>query len=391
MTGDDLAPRPAADLEEELEERRTSYLELFFDLVVVFAITQVTSLVLSDTSAAGFARSLLVLALVWFAWSGFAWMTNAIDVESIFVRVSVLVGMAATFMMAFAVPGAYGEDGAWFGASYLGLVVVNIALYINGARPYPELLRAVLRLAPFFLVSPVLLLVGGLLEGNVRVVVWIAAIAFNVAGALDAGRSTWRVSPSHFAERHALFVIIALGESIVAIGVGALESHRDLTLAAAILAALAGTFTLWWAYFDFIAPAVERALRRVQGAGERGRLARDLFTFVHFPIIAGIVLFAVAAKKAVAHGDEPLSGAGRFALGAGLAIFLVGFALGRYRVVRTIAWERLGAAAGAILLSWLAADLAAAALIALATLVVAIALAAETVRLKELRTRIRTG
>jgi low temperature requirement protein LtrA len=391
VIAESVAAEDTAELEEELEERRTSYLELFFDLVVVFAITQVTSLVLSDTSAGGFARSLLVLSLVWWAWSGFAWMTNAIDVESVFVRSAMLVGMAATFMMAFAVPGAYGEDGPWFGASYLGLSVVNIALYINGARPYPELLRAVLRLTPFFLVSPVLLLAGGLLDGDARVGVWIGAIAFYVVGALDAGRSTWRVSPSHFAERHALFVIIALGESVVAIGIGALESHRDLTLAAAILAALAGTFTLWWAYFDFIAPAVERALRRAQGAAERGRLARDLFTFVHFPIVAGIVLFAVAAKKAVAHGDEPLSGAGRFALGAGLAIFLVGFALGRYRVVRTIAWERLGAAAGAVLLSWLAPDLAAAGVIAGAALIVATALAVEAVRLRDMRTRVRSG
>jgi low temperature requirement protein LtrA len=299
--------------------------------------------------------------------------------------------MAATFFMALAVPDAYGEDGAWFGSAFFALLVLNVVLYLRGTRRDRELQRSVARLAAFFLVGPTLTLAGGLVDGEWRTGLWLAGFAVNLAGALDAGRSTWRVSPAHFAERHALFVIIALGESIVAIGVGALEAERGLMLAGAILAALAGTFALWWAYFDFAASAIERGLRRATDPVSRGRAARDVFTFLHFPMVAGIVLFAVAAKKAVAHGDEPLGAAGRFALGAGLALVLLAFAIGRFRLIRSIAWERIGAAAGIALAVWLGVEVAASGLIAIAVGVLAAALAVEAYRLREFRRRIRAG
>jgi low temperature requirement protein LtrA len=189
--------------EEREEERRTSYLELFFDLVFVFAITQVTALILSDTSAAGFARSLLMLALVWWAWSGFAWMTNSIDIDDRVTRVAMLVAMAAVFMMAFAIPAAFEGDGEWFGAAYLAVAVLNILLYLRGAKDDAELFRSVARLAPFFLLGPVLAFVGGFLDGGVRNGLWVAAVLVNLVGALDAGGRVWRVSAAHFAERHA--------------------------------------------------------------------------------------------------------------------------------------------------------------------------------------------
>jgi low temperature requirement protein LtrA len=394
-----IAPPAAKLLAEEASpaevvedaERRTSYLELFFDLVFVFAITQVASLILSDTSAAGFARSLLVLALIWWVWSGYAWMTNAIDVDDRLTQLSVLIAMAGAFFMAFAVPGAFGEDGAWFGASYLAVFVLNIWLYLRGVRHDPVVRRSVARLAPFFFVGPCLVLAGGLMDGTARWLIWLVALGISVIGTLDAGRSEWHVSPSHFAERHALFVIIALGESIVAIGTGAIDAERDLVLAGAILAAIAGTAALWSAYFAWIATASERVLRRALDHQERGRLARDIFTYFHFPMIAGIVLFAVAAKKAVAHGGDPLGTAGRFALGAGVGIFLLAFVAGRFRAIRKIAWERLIGAGGIVLAAWLLDDLASAALIAVVVAILAIALAVESIRLREMRARILAG
>jgi low temperature requirement protein LtrA len=369
----------AAEAQAE-EERRTTYVELFFDLVFVFAITQVTALVLSDTSVAGFGRSILILALVWWLWSGFAWMTNSIDIDDRLTRFAILLAMAATFMMAFAIPSAFDGDGAWFGASYLAVGTLNVALYLRGAQGDPEFLRSVTRLAPFFLLGPVLALAGGLVDGGARDGLWIAVVAVTLLGALDAGGRVWRVSPSHFAERHALIVIIALGESIVAIGVGALGGERTAGLAVAMLVAFAGTAGLWWAYFGYVASAVERALRRAEDPRVRGRIARDVFTFAHFPVIVGIVLFAVAAKKTVAHPEDDLGDAGRLALGAGIALVLVGLSLGRWFVVHSVAWGRIAAAAAVILATWLLADLAAVGVLAVGVGILVVEIAWENVR-----------
>jgi len=383
----------AADAQEhpgEAAERRTTYLELFFDLVFVFAITQVTTLVLDDMSAGGFARSALVLALIWWAWSAFAWMTNAIDLGSAFARAGVLAAAAGSLFMAIALPDAYQDAGVWFAAPYFSIRVLNLVLYVRELRDDREHQAAVITLAPFFFVSPALVLAGGFLDDPWRVSFWAVAMSIDVLGALNAGRSVFRVSPSHFAERYGLFVIIALGESIVAIGVSASSVERDAKLAGAVAVSFAGVATLWWAYFDFVAPAVERALKRA-GDTARAKFARDVFTFCHYPIVAGVILFAVAAKKTVAHPDEALSGAGRFALGAGLAVYLLGFILSRYRSIRRIAWERVGGGAAVALAAFLLADIAAAALMAVVVAILALALAVEAARLREVRASVRAG
>ncbi|HLE99338.1 MAG TPA: low temperature requirement protein A, partial [Gaiellaceae bacterium] len=336
-----------AEATPEEEERTTSYLELFFDLVFVFAFTQVTALLLEDTSAAGFARAGLVLAMVWWAWSAYAWMTNAIDVESLVTRLIVFAAMAAAFFAALAVPDAYQDAGAWFAVSYFTLRILNAALFTWGVRRDPALLRATAGLAPWFVAAALVALVGGFADGELRPWIWIASLAIDVAGTIVAGRARWRVSSAHFAERHGLIVIIALGESVVAIGVGVAELERDRVFALSVLVALAGVVALWWAYFDFTAQAAERALRRA-GPEARGPLARDVFTYFHFPIVLGVVFYAVAAEKTLAHPTDPLSRAGRWALGLGIALFLLGFVLARYRVIRRIAWERIVAGLVAI-------------------------------------------
>lgn len=227
-------------LEEIEEERRTSYLELFFDLVFVFAITQITSLLLSDLSAGGFARSLLMLALVWWAWSGYAWTTTAIDVDSLVNRAGILAGAAAAFFMAFALPGAFSDDTVWFAFSYLAVRTIQVGLFTLGVRDDATYLRSALRLAPFFLLSPALVVGGAYAGGDARLALWGAAIAIDVLGAITAGGGEFQVSATHFAERHALFVIIALGESLIAIGISAADALRDATLAATILVAFLG-------------------------------------------------------------------------------------------------------------------------------------------------------
>jgi low temperature requirement protein LtrA len=245
------------------------------------------------------------------------------------------------------------------------------------------------QLAPWFLLAPSIALAGGLVEDPTRVTLWAVAIAVDVAGTLTVGRAGFRVSPSHFAERYALFIIIALGESIVAIGVGSAELEKDAAFAGAVAIAFAGVAALWWGYFDFAQTGAERTLRRTP-AERRGALARDVFTFFHYPIVAGIILFAVAAKKTLAHPEDALSGAGRFALGAGIAVFLLGFVLARLRAIRRVAWERIGGAVAAAVLCAALTDLAAAALLAVVVAVLAAVYAFEAVRLRELRAQLRS-
>jgi low temperature requirement protein LtrA len=372
------------------EERKTSYLELFFDLVFVFAFTQVTTLILEDPSAAGFARSSLVLAMVWWAWSAYTWMTNAMDIENAVTRLLVFAAMAAGFFMALAVPDAYRDEGAWFAVAYFVVRVLNSALFSWGVRHDPVQLRATFRLAPWFLVAALVALAGGVVDSDLRPWVWLASLTIDVVGTLTVSRAGWKVSASHFAERFALIVIIALGESIVAIGIGTQELARDWTFAVSVVIAFVGVASLWWAYFDFTATAAERSLARASNEA-RGALARDVFTFFHYPIVLGIIFYAVAAKKTLEHPLDPLSEAGRWALGLGIALFLVGFALMRFRVVRRIAWERLAAAAAAVVIALALDGTDAIVTLGVVVALFATSIAVESARLRDVRRSLRAS
>ena len=372
------------------EERKTSYLELFFDLVFVFAFTQVTSLILEDPSASGFARSALVLGLVWWAWSAYAWMTNAIDIESAVTRLIVFAAMAAGFFMALAVPDAYQDEGVWFAVAYFTVRILNTTLFSWGVRHDPGQLRATFRLAPWFLTAALVALAGGFAEGDTRTHFWLVSLTIDVVGTLTVARADWRVSPSHFAERFGLIVIIALGESIVAIGLATTELDRDRTFAISVVIAFAGVAALWWAYFDFPAVAAERSLKRASPRA-RGPLARDVFTFFHYPIVLGIIFYAVAAKKTLADPGKPLSETGRWALGLGIAFFLLGFVLARFRVIRRVAWERLAAGAASVIVAVALDGTDAIVTLAIVIAILVVSVAVETIRLREIRAEIKSG
>jgi low temperature requirement protein LtrA len=368
------------------EEKRTGYIELFFDLVFVFAFTQVTTMVVDDTSTTGLARAALVFALVWWAWAAYTWLTNAIDVENVGTRVFVFAAMLAAFFVALSVPDAYADEGAWFASAYFAVRVLHVALYVWGVRSDQVQRTAVVRLAPWFLIAPTIALAGGFVEDPWKTSLWAISIAVDVIGTLFA--RGFRVSPSHFAERYALIVIIALGESIVAIGLAALELERDAVFALAVAVSFAAAAAAWWAYFDFTQLAVERALHAASEE-ERGHLARDVYTFFHYPIVLGIVLLAVAAKKTLGAPTEPLPDGGRAALALGFFLFLLGFVLFRYRVIRRIAWERIAAALAVVAAVLVLRDTDAVFLLALAVVALAVALAVEAVRLRETRSRLR--
>lgn len=367
---------------ETEEEKRAGFLELFFDLVFVFGITQVTALILGDTSAGGFLRAAVMFGLIWWAWSAYTWLTNAVDIERSLVRMLVLAAMAGSFFMALAVPEAYGSEGLWFAVPYAVVRVLQVALYVEGLRGTPEQQRAFLPLAPWFLASPVLVLVGAAVDDPGRAWIWALSLAIDVAGTLVSGRgaSGWRVSPAHFAERYGLFMIIVLGETVVATGLGAREIERDGIFVVSVIVAFSAVAVLWWAYFGFTQRAAERTLARTP-VERRGPLARDLYTLGHYPIALGIVFTAVAGEKTLAHPDEPLSAGGRAALGVGVAVFLLGFAAVRWRAVRLIAWERIAGAGAALALILVLDGLDAVWLLALVVAVLVAVIALERERL----------
>jgi low temperature requirement protein LtrA len=292
--------------------------------------------------------------------------------------------------MALSVPDAFQDEAAWFAVAYFVVRILNSALYAWGVRGVPGQLAAVLRLSPWFLFAALVALVGGFVDPDYRAWVWLASLAIDVVGTLTVARAEWHVSASHFAERFALIVIIALGESIVAIGIATSSLDRDATYALSVVVAFAGVAALWWAYFDFTAIAAQRSLRRASAAA-RNTLARDVFTFFHYPVVLGIIFYAVAAKKTLEHPLDPLSEAGRWALGLGIAIFLGGFALMRFRVIRRVAWERVAAAAVVVVLAVALDGTDAIVTFGIVIAVLVLSIVVETARLRDLRGAIRAG
>jgi low temperature requirement protein LtrA len=316
-------------------EQRVTPLELFFDLVFVFGITQVTSLMSDDPTWEGLGRGLLVLAALWWAWTGYAWLTNTLEPEEIVARLAMVAAMAAMLVAALAAPESFDDHGLLFAGAYLIVRLLHLRLYAIASRDDPDLLGAVLRFAPPALAAAGLLVVAGFLDGRAQAALWVLALAVDYLGALLGRGRGWRVSPAHFAERHGLVVIIALGESIVAIGIGAAGvSLTPGIVAAAVMGTLA-IASLWWAYFDVYAIGGERHLSERQGA-VRARLARDYYSYLHLPMIAGIVLFALGLKKTVEHVSDPLATVPAVALCGGLALYYLTHVVLRIRIVYDI-------------------------------------------------------
>src|SRR5262245_43558886 len=314
------------------EEHGVTPRELFFDLVFVFGFTQVTTLLTHDPTFAGIGRGVLVLAALWWAWASYAALTNAVDPEVNAVGAALLVALIAMFVAALVVPSVFGEHGVLFGAAFLIVCVMHRVLDALAGRGDPRLLGAVLRLAPWTLAGALLILIAGFTDGA-REWLWVAALVCAYGGALLAGSTGWMIHPSHFAERYALVMIIAIGEAFVAIGIGASGIRIGLgEVAAAILGLLVAT-SFWLAYFDFFSIRGEQILARAEGSA-RVALGRDAYTYLHFPMIVGIVLFAFAMKKVLAHVGDELDWALAFALCGGCAVYLLSYSAIRIRVER---------------------------------------------------------
>jgi low temperature requirement protein LtrA len=314
------------------QEHRVTPRELFFDLVFVFAFTQVATLLTDDPTFAGVARGVLVLAALWWAWSAYAWLTNIVDPEVGAVGAALLVALMAMFVAALVVPGVFGGEGVLFGAAFFVVCAMHLALYALAGRGNRDLLGAVLRLAPWTLLGATLILVAGFVDG-MRTWLWVGALACTYFGAALSGSTGWYVHASHFAERYGLVLIIALGEAFIAIGIGATGTGIGLgEIIAAILGLLVAT-SFWLAYFDFFAIRGERLLGEARGP-ERVALARDAYTYLHFPMIVGVVLFAFAMKTIVGHVGDELDSVAAFALCGGCALYLLTYSAIRMRIER---------------------------------------------------------
>jgi low temperature requirement protein LtrA len=347
------------------QEHRVTPRELFFDLVFVFAFTQVATLLANDPTFGGIGHGVLVLGALWWAWSAYAWFTNTVDPEEELVGAALLVALIAMFVAALVVPGVFGDEGVLFGAAYLVVCAMHTGLYALAGRGNPDLLGAVLRLAPWALVGATLILIAGFVDGGARTWIWIAALACTYGGALWTDSAGWRVHPAHFAERYGLVLIIALGEAFIAIGIGATGTDIGLgEVVAAILGLLVAT-SFWLAYFDFFAIRGEQVLGQARGP-DRVALARDLYTLLHFPMIVGIVLFAFAMKQIVGHVGDELDAVAAFALCGGSALYLLTYSAVRMRVERRFHLSRGRFTAALLLLALLSVATIVPALAALA-------------------------
>ncbi|MDQ6818080.1 MAG: low temperature requirement protein A, partial [Actinomycetota bacterium] len=342
------------------EERRTTPIELLWDLVFAFAVTRVTTLLSADLSWAGFGHAMLALALVWWAWSAFAWATNAQDPDAAVFRGVLLLATVFIFVTGLALPHAFGRDGTLFACTYAGVRMLHLALYVDASRRGNASLAAISGFAITVAIGMALLVAGSFASESVRVPLWIAAAAIDYAGPAwltrERLRGLQRVAVAHFAERYSLFIIICLGESIVAIGIGA--SGHPLTGAsvAAVSLALLITIGLWWTYFDRLAAVAEERLRTHH---DPVLVAADAYSYLHLVLVAGIIIFAVGARNAVANVNGPLSTAARLALCGGVALYLVGHVAFRLRVIGVIHYPELVTAAVALVVVAAAASLAA--------------------------------
>lgn len=371
-----------------------SPLELFFDLVFVFALTQVTAMMADDLTASGLVRGMLVLALLWWSWVGYAWLCNVVRTDSGPVRLVLFAAMSAMFVLALAIPESFddrpgGINGpALVAICYFGFRLVHLVMFWLISADDPGLRRQIVRFAPSMGGATALLLVAATADGVAQTVLWAAALTVDYGGTLLSGADGWRLrATGHFAERHGLIVIVALGESIVAIGVGVEKQPISLPVVLAAVLGLTVASAMWWAYFDMSALHAERAFDDEPEA-TRAAFARDAYSYLHLPLMAGVVLTALGLKKVLEYvGDpehhqlsDPLHHVAFVALAGGVLVYLLGHIAFKWRTMHGVMMSRVVASGAVLVLLLVGGSLPAlAALAVLATVLVAM-VAYETTR-----------
>jgi low temperature requirement protein LtrA len=324
-------------------EQRVSPLELFFDLVFVFAFTQVTTLLSSNPTWSGLEHALLLLTALWWAWAAYAWLTNTVDPGESLVWGTMLFASGAMFVGALALPEAFGSHGVVFGVAFLIVALMQLALYALAARGDPDLLQAILRITPSSIAGATLIAVAGFVHGGLKPVLWLIALVVGFFAPLVVRPSGWRLHPAHFIERHGSIVIIAIGESLVAVGLGVRHGGLGAEEIGAAVLGFVVAAAFWLAYFDFFTIRAQQLLDDRSGV-QQLVLARDTYTYLHLPMVVGIVLFAFAVKTTLGDVHAELSIVPALALCGGPALYLLAYVGVRFRIARTVRGGRLVAA-----------------------------------------------
>jgi low temperature requirement protein LtrA len=382
------APRLTAVPRGDTE--RVTPLELFFDLVFVLAITQCTALMSRELSWEGLAQGLLVLGVLWWSWVGYAWLTSVVDPEEGAVRLTIFAAIAALLVAALCVPKVFGASAGVFVGAYAIVRIAHLVLFGLASRDDQALRHSVLvGLVGSTAAGISLLALASFTDGDLQLALWAVALTLDMGGPLLFGVEGWKLVPGHFAERHGLIVLIALGESIVAIGVGA-EARVDLGVVTAAVVGTVVAAALWWLYFDVVALVAARRLEHAAPGPERNAIARDSFSFLHLPMVAGIVLVALGMKKTLAHEGDALATVAAVALLGGVALYLLAHVAFRWRIVHRFSRQRVLAAAVCLALLPAGVELPALATLSLLAAVLVALVAYESVRFAELRTRLRS-
>jgi len=367
-------------MDSEPQSARVTSLELFFDLVFVFTITQLAGVVYHDPSVGSVARVAVMLALIWWMYGGYAWLTNAVAAQSTNRRLLLLGGMAGYFLLALATPDAFDSSGLAFGLAYLWIVAVHTYLFSRATSQ--SVVRAIVRLSPYNAVSALLVVVGGALGGTVQDVLWVAAIALEWVTPWLSGLEGFQVETRHFVERHGLVLLIAMGESVVVVGVAGAALSVDASLVVIVLLGLALSAGFWWLYFGTgDDERSELALEGLTGV-IRARAGLLAFFFAYLPLLLGLVLVAAAEHAALEEPFEPTSRRYAVVLAAGAALFLVGRSLFR-RVLRIgPVWPGVALAAVAVATVPLGSRLSPAAQLGALVVVMAAAVGADRKRVE---------
>jgi low temperature requirement protein LtrA len=353
------------------EGATVSPLELFFDLVFVLALTQCTALMADEPTWEGLARGLLVLGVLWWSWVGYAWVTSVLDPEEDAVRLVIFVAMAALLVVGLCVPEAFDDAGLIFAGAYAVVRLAHIALFMLASRDDANLRTSVIGLGISTAIASGLLVGASFADGALQGGLWALALALDMGGPYFFGAEGWRLVPHHFSERHGLILIIALGESIVAIGVGA-DEKVDLGIVVAAVVGTGVAAAMWWLYFDVVALVAARRLDRADVGREQNEMARDSYSYLHFPMVAGIVLVALGMKKTLGHVEDPLKLVPATALLGGTAMYLLAHVAFRYRHIHTLNTRRLGLAG--LLVAFIAVAVEIPALATISVLAVALTL-----------------
>lgn len=339
-------------LGETGEGHRVTSLELLFDLVFVFAITNVTGLMEPEPGATTVLEGVITLLVVWFGWCAYTWLGNQAKADEGLVRVGLIVAMAGMFFVAISIPHAFDPDGNAALVLLVGYAVVrltHLGVYLVAAGDDRRLRGVVLAMLGVCAVMLASLAIGVAVGAGAQKWWWLAAVLVDQLGVYAIGSTRWRIpSASHFAERFGLIVLIAIGESVVAVGLATSSASIDGRDVVSLLCGLAIAVSLWWLYFDRIAEPTEAALLEAAG-DERVRLGRDSYTYAHLPLVGGIVFSALGMALLIEGADHV--GAGRNALFCGVAVYLAGTVVFRLRSNHVLdVWRVVGVAVLLLLL-----------------------------------------